>query len=237
LSHEIIDSFTRASVSSAAAVPFLLRFQIRTLLRRITATALILIALTIAANARPAVGSIDFGGVVSFDTLSLATATTVNTWNSSFVLQGSGDFSSIAPGTNVTMGAPWIFDSGTPSTPSLGPAKPTLWSVSGFTFDLTSSLILGQNANFLNVTGPGTISGMGFDATPGVWTFTSSNSSGSDNSTFSFQANTSAVPEAGTVWLLATGALALAGMRFLRRQSQKKTNTANSYGSTKRVRP
>jgi len=189
------------------------------------------------ANARPVVGSIDFGGVVSFDTLSLATATTVNAWNSSFVLQGSGDFSSIAPGTNVTMGAPWIFDSGTPSNPSLGPAKPTLWSVSGFTFDLTSSVILAQSTNFLNVTGPGTISGLGFDATPGVWTFTSSNSSGSDNSTFSFQANTSAVPEAGTVWLIAIGALALGGMRSLRRQSQKKINTPNSYGSTKRVRP
>jgi hypothetical protein len=51
LSHEIIDSFTRASVSSAAAIPFLLRFQMGTLLKRITATALILIALTIAANA------------------------------------------------------------------------------------------------------------------------------------------------------------------------------------------
>lgn len=51
LSHEIIDSFTRASVSSAAAVPFLLRFQMGTLLKRTTATVLILIALTIAANA------------------------------------------------------------------------------------------------------------------------------------------------------------------------------------------
>ena len=189
------------------------------------------------ANARPAVGSIDFGGVVSFDTLSLATATTVDAWNSAFVLQGSGDFSSIAPGTNVTMGAPWIFDSGTPSSPSLGPAKSTLWSVGGFTFDLTSSLIVAQNANFLNVTGPGTISGIGFDTSPGVWTFTSSNSGGSDNSTFSFQTNTSAVPEAGTVWLIAIGALALGSMRFLRRQSQKEINTTNSYGSTKRIRP
>lgn len=51
LSHEMIDSFTRASVSSAAAVPFLLRFQMGMLLKRITATALILIALTIAVNA------------------------------------------------------------------------------------------------------------------------------------------------------------------------------------------
>ena len=38
-------------------------------------------------------GTIDFGGVVTFDTTSLATATRVNLWNSSIVLQDSGDFS------------------------------------------------------------------------------------------------------------------------------------------------
>jgi hypothetical protein len=39
--------------------------------------------------AAPITGSIDFGGVVTFDTMSLATATRVNVWNSSFVLQDS----------------------------------------------------------------------------------------------------------------------------------------------------
>ena len=104
-------------------------------------------------QARPITGSIDFGGVVTFDSTSLANATRVNLWNSSFVLQDSGDFSSIAPGTNVTMAAPWIFN---PSTNT-----PSLWSVDGFKFDLTSCVIVSQSATFLNITGVGTISPIG----------------------------------------------------------------------------
>src|SRR5438552_18917339 len=84
------------------------------------------------ASARPIVGSIDFGGVVTYDTLSLATATRVSIWNSSFVLQDAGDFSSISPTTHVTMATPWIFN---PSTNT-----PSLWNVGGFTFNLTSSI-------------------------------------------------------------------------------------------------
>ena len=169
------------------------------------------------AQARPVVGDIDFGGVVTFDTVSLATATSVNIWNSAFVLRDSGDFSSIAaaPTSNPTMAAPWQFNAGTPQSPLLGPAQSALWQIGGFTFDLSSSTVVAQNINFLNVTGPGTISGNGFDLTPGVWSFTASSPDGS-GSRFSFQANT--VPEAGTVWLFTTGALALAGMRFLRRK-------------------
>lgn len=189
-------------------------------MRTLAKTLIIALALTVALaaqriNAAPIVGSIDFGGVVTFDTMSLATATTVNTWNSALVLQSSGDFSTVTPGTGATMGTPWIFNSGTPGSPMPGPPKPGLWAVGGFTFDLSSSVVVVQNVNFLNVTGPGTINGIGFDSTPGIWTFTSSNSNGDNSSTFSFQANTSAVPEAGTSCLLATGALVLGAARFL----------------------
>src|SRR6266513_6526290 len=76
------------------------------------------------AQAAPIQGDIDFGGVVTFDTTSLATATRVNVWNSSQVLQRTGDFAnptySIDPGDPATMAAPWIFN---PSTPT-----PGLWS-------------------------------------------------------------------------------------------------------------
>ena len=162
--------------------------------------------------AAPVTGSIDFGGVVTFDTMSLATATRVSVWNSSFVLQDSGSFSSIAPGTNVTMAAPWIFN---PST-----ATPSLWSVGGFKFDLTSASVATQNANFLNVTGLGTVSGNGFDPTPGIWSFSSSNSNGSNSTTFGFQATTDPVPESSTVVLLATGALIFAGLHYFRRKAE-----------------
>lgn len=156
-------------------------------------------------RAAPIQGSIDFGGTVTFDTTSLATATRVNLWDSSFVLQDSGDFSSIAPGTSVTMAAPWIFN---PST-----STPSLWSVGGFKFDLTSCVIVSQNSTFLNITGLGTITATGFDPTPGTWSFTSSDASGSPQTTFGFQTQTAAVPEPGTFSLLAVGAAGLISSR------------------------
>jgi hypothetical protein len=160
-------------------------------------------------DASPVVGSIDFGGVVTYDTMSLATATRVNIWNSSFVLQDSGDFSSIAPGTHVTMAAPWIFN---PST-----ATPSLWNVGGFTFDLTSAAIAVQDSHFLNVTGIGTVTGNGFDPTPGIWTFSSSNSNGSTSTTFGFQATTDPVPEPSTLALFGTG-IGIVSLHLLRRK-------------------
>jgi hypothetical protein len=137
--------------------------------------------------------------------MSLATATRVTTWNSSFVLQDSGSFSSIAPGTNVTMAAPWIFN---PSTNT-----PSLWSVGGFTFDLTSSVIVSQSATFLNITGLGTISGNGFDTTPGTFSFTASDSNGQNQTTFGFQAQSTAVPEPSTLALLGAGIGSLVAAR------------------------
>jgi PEP-CTERM motif len=170
-------------------------------------------------NAAPVTGSIDFGGTVTFDTNSLASATRVNTWNSSFVLQDSGSFSSIAAGTSVMMAAPWIFNSGTTSVPQPGPATPHLWQVGGFNFDLSSSIVISQSANFLNVAGTGTISGNSFDATPGNWSFTSSDSNGAPETTFGFQTQTTAVPEPSTLALLAIGAGGLVSSRKRRDKS------------------
>ena len=162
------------------------------------------------AQAAPIQGSIDFGGVVTFDTTSLLTASRVNIWNSSFVLQDSGDFATfVSPGANATMAAPWIFK---PST-----ATPSLWAVGGFKFDLSTAVVVSQSATFLNVTGTGTLSGNNFTPTPGTWSFTSSSSSGSNQSTFGFQAQSTSVPEASTVALFAFGSLGLLGGLLLRR--------------------
>ena len=54
----------------------------------------------------------------------------------------------------MTMAAPWNFNSG----PLAG-----LWSVGGFTFNLTASSIVMQGNGFLTVSGTGTITGNGFD--------------------------------------------------------------------------
>ena len=57
--------------------------------------------------------------------------------------------------------------------------------------------------------------GNGFDATPGVWAFTSQNAGGRPHSTFSFSANTAAVPDSGSA--VALLGLALTGIEVLRR--------------------
>ncbi len=162
------------------------------------------------AQADPIQGHIDFGGTVTFDTMSLATATQVDLWNNSFVLQRTLNFRrTTRQGDPVSMTEPWIF---TPSTP-----LPNLWTVGGFTFDLTSSVVLSQTPQFLNVRSTGILSGNGFDPTPAVWTFTASRGDGANADTFAFQSTTSAVPEASTIAFLGIGALAF-GLGMVRRR-------------------
>jgi hypothetical protein len=162
-------------------------------------------------------GNINFAGSVRFDTTSLATATRVKTWFTvdhtagfSDVTGGAtGDFAGIAPGTDATMATPWIFN---PSTPT-----PGLWSVAGFTFNLSSSTIVVQNSTELTVSGAGIVSGNGFDATPMTWMFTSQNAGGQNMDEFSFSANSNApVPDGGSA--VALLGIALAGIEVLRRK-------------------
>jgi len=165
------------------------------------------VGLLSSAQATPITGMLNIGGTATFDTTSLATAHSA-TFSDALVLGGnSGDFASFAVGTPVVM-ASYTFD---PSTITNG-----LWSVNGFTFNLTASLVqLPRSATFLSITGTGTITGPpGFDPTPGVWAFTSQNAGGRAHSTFSFSANTEAVPDAGmTMTLLGTGLMGLAAFR------------------------
>lgn len=154
-------------------------------------------------------GVITFAGGAVYDTNSLATATRVNAFSDVTVSSRDGDFaSSVTVGDNVTMASPYIF---VPSTPTLA-----LWSVGGFTFDLANSVVVLQNASFLLITGSGTISGNGFDATPGTWSFSSQ--SPAANGVFSFSAVSSAqgVPEGGTTAALL--GIGLIGVGVLRRK-------------------
>jgi len=161
------------------------------------------------AQATPITGMLNIGGTATFDTTSLATAHSA-TFSDALVLGGnSGDFAGFAVGTPVVM-ASYTFD---PSTITNG-----LWSVNGFTFNLTASLVqLPRSATFLSITGTGTITGpAGFDATPGMWAFTSQNAGGRPHDTFSFSANTEAgaVPDGGmTLALLGAGLMGLAAFR------------------------
>src|SRR5436309_1514235 len=166
------------------------------------------VGLLSSAQATPITGMLNIGGTATFNTNSLATATSA-TFADVLVLGGnSGDFAGFAVGTPVVM-ASYTFD---PSTITNG-----LWSVNGFTFNLTSSTVVTRTKFFLSVSGTGIITGpAGFDATPGVWAFTSQNAGGHPHNTFSFSANTEggAVPDSGmTLALLGTVLMGLAAFR------------------------
>jgi hypothetical protein len=161
-------------------------------------------------------GNTNFAGSVQFNTNSLATATQVTSWfdilnNAGFTSVapgGTGDFAGIPAGTQATMAQPWIFN---PSTPT-----PGLWSVGGFTFDLLTSTIVTQNAQFLSISGTGIVSGNGFDPTNMEWSFTSQNAGGRPRTIFSFSANGVVVPDGGSA--VALLGLALTGIEVLRRK-------------------
>lgn len=57
-------------------------------------------------------------------------------------------------------------------------AIPGLWSVGGFAFDLATATIDVQNSRLLSITGAGTLTGAGFDPTPGTWAFSTQSAGG-----------------------------------------------------------
>ena len=153
-------------------------------------------------------GDIDFAGEVKFDTNNLATASMVTQWTLAIVSGTSGDFASVPTLSNVAFVTPYVFN---PPT-----AYANLWSVGGFTFELTSSTIDTQNSHFLNIVGEGFVSGNGFDRTPGSWSFTSNRSNGGTASQFSFAGNTTAhpTPDSGsTVALLGVALFTVGALR------------------------
>jgi PEP-CTERM motif len=163
--------------------------------------------------AGPMVGDVTFAGSVSLDSTTVNNATMVTAWHGLAagdlpqVQSRDGDFATfISRGDGTTFHAPWSFNS--LSTIS------GFWTVDGFTFDLLNSHITNQGGSpgsgFVTVVGTGTVSGHGFDPTAGTWSFTTQDPSAS--SQFSFSAST-AVPEPGTLTLLAVGAGGLISSR------------------------
>jgi hypothetical protein len=170
------------------------------------AAALIGFSTTVQANTIS--GSIGFSGDVTLNG-PVGTATQVTQWwditqtlNTPQVGTRTGDFATyVALGAYVTFATPpWTFN---PAT-----AVNAFWTVGGFTFDLTSSSITSQSATSLDVFGYGTVSGNGFDSTPGTWSFTTQD----PNNTFTFSSNTRTIPDGGATAMLLGVALSALGL-------------------------
>ena len=176
------------------------------------------------AQADQITGQISFAGVVRLNSPSLLTATAVNQWRDVFNanpgfanVSGSptGDFGAfVNAGDLASFATPWTFGL------VVGGPQTALWSVGGFTFDLISSTVDTRTAVDLVIHGTGTITGNGFDATPGTWDFHISNAGGQNHQSFSFTASTSGVPDGGSA--VALLGIALAGIEVVRRKIKAK---------------
>jgi VPDSG-CTERM motif len=162
-------------------------------------------------QAVPLSGNIIFAGTVSLDSASADTATMVTAWHGLGAggnpqVQGhDGGFNGFVTNGDATIfQSPWSFNSGPVSS---------FWSVDGFLFDLIASAVTHHGSGAVDVSGTGTISGHGFDPSPGSWQFSTQNPSA--NSEFSFSAATG-VPDGGSALCLL--GLALAGIEGLRRR-------------------
>ena len=163
----------------------------------------ILVCVTfVAANAFAATmnGSLIVGGVYSASGGSdLGNVTTIDL-DTVFANGGTGD---------VT-GTVGIFTpAGTGNSASLNAFSPVnnLFTVGGWTLDLTALNVIDQSLDVLNLSGVGVLSGNGFDATIVGWSFSSQSIT-----SYSMTVSNAVVPVPAAVWLLGSGLLGLAGI-------------------------
>jgi hypothetical protein len=162
------------------------------------------------AQAVPITGSITFAGGVHLNNTTVNLASMVTSWldeggNMPTVQSVSGTFASfVTAGQTATFAFPWSFNSG---------PLAAFWTVGGFTFNLVASHIVFQGGGFVSVSGQGTVTGNGFDATGIYWNF-SAQDPGSDG-VFSFSGANQTPDDGATVALLG---VALAGIEGIRRK-------------------
>ncbi len=167
------------------------------------------------AKAIPITGSISFSGSVQFDTGDPSTANAITAWSNTQVDAADGAFGLfLASGAPVTFTAPYVFNPSTALTP--------LWTAGGFTFDLASSTIDAQFSlgplQFLSISGTGTVSGNGYTATLGDWSFTAQSPSSGGSFRFAASVDTHGlpVPDLGNTLVLLS--LAMGGIDLVRRK-------------------
>lgn len=170
-------------------------------------------------------GDITFAGGIELNTSSAGTATEVLAFTgpggsgNPTVISSDGSFSGIAAGSTATFASDWFFNSG---------AVNSLWSVGGFTFDLTSSHIVFQGGSpaIVGVDGIGAVMGNGESPEAMTWSFSTSDpgAAGANGKLiFSFEVaggttggGSATVPDGGTTAMLL--GLGILGLGLVKKQ-------------------
>ncbi len=156
-------------------------------------------ALIATAKALPISGDINFDGVATTNTGSLATATAFTSISGVTVVPvEDGNYAG-------TTGAPVTFTPFSFSAAGVTPLWTFTWGGITYSFDATSITIVSQKVGFLNLEGNGWAMETGFDATAGTWSITDTGT----KATVTF-GSAATVPDSGATALLI--GLGLAGV-------------------------
>jgi len=185
---------------------------------------ILLFSVAIEVTAMPITGEIGMGGNFiavdsSWSATSINSATGINFNPDMFIVNSTtGSFSTVTSTTGTIQD--FQFGAGTGSELGINDGSDGVtavssiidfWAIDGFSFELTSVVkdFSTSSTTFLDLDGTGIISGNGFDATLGAWSFTGDNTGG----TFTWSAGSSPVPEPAMLALMGIGLLGFAVSR------------------------